>query len=228
MIKNFNFRKHASGAALAAVLVGSFGVTAAAINDTNDASVEASATTSYAVTIEGRDDAASRSADRVEATPALHPAEALEMRIVTAQAEAADLDHYRIANANVQNGRLDTADLCKLSWTQKSYVRCDAANAFEHLNAAFKAEFGHDIDITDSYRSYEFQVEVKAKYGKLAAVPGYSNHGYAIALDLGSNIPQSDSAEYQWMAEHAAEFGWVNPTFTDKVEPWHWEFHGII
>jgi len=136
-------------------------------------------------------------------------------------------DHYREEVADVGNGQLPKEGLCKLPWTNKSVLRCDAEFSFELLDQAFKAEFGHDIDITDSYRDYETQVDVREQLGKIAAVPGYSNHGNGIALDLGSNIPDTSSKEYQWMVENAGKFHWYNPEWaqTTKIEPWHWEYH---
>jgi len=136
-------------------------------------------------------------------------------------------DHYREELQDVANGQLPKEGLCKLPWTNKSVLRCDAEFSFELLDQAFKAEFGHDIDITDSYRDFETQVDVRNELGKIAAVPGYSNHGNGIALDLGSNIPDPNSKEHKWMVENAGKFHWINPDWakTTKIEPWHWEYH---
>jgi len=220
-VKSFDFRKNAGAVAAVGVLAGVFGVHAAAGHWIPDQPHLAA----QSVTIEGRDDtAAARSAVRIKTA-----AQVLSEKVSAAQLEAADLDHYRVANIGVANGTLNKGDLCKLSWTNKSIIRCDAANSFEHLNEAFHAQFGYDIEINDSYRSLEKQVQVRKELGKIAAVPGYSNHGMGVALDLGSGIPDADSPQHQWMVEHAGDFGWVNPDWakTTKIEPWHWEFAGF-
>lgn len=222
MLKKIDIRKNAATAAVVAVLAGVFGVHTAVANHGASAEPEYLA---QSVTIEGREEAAAaRSAVRIKTA-----AQVLNEQVSLAQVQAAELDHYRVANIGVANGTLDKGDLCKLSWTNKSIVRCDAANSFERLNEAFRAEFGYDIDINDSYRSLEKQVQVRKQLGNIAAVPGYSNHGLGVALDLGSGISDGSSEQYQWMAEHAGDFGWENPEHLvkQKGEYWHWEFVGF-
>jgi LAS superfamily LD-carboxypeptidase LdcB len=83
------------------------------------------------------------------------------------------------------------------------------------------ARDGVKIGITDSYRSYDAQVDVaerKGLYsrGGLAAEPGTSPHGWGIAVDLDLNT-QAQS----WMRAHAGQFGFVEDT---PREPWHWVY----
>jgi len=148
-----------------------------------------------------------------------------------AQASAVELAQLVGSTSGLANGQLPEAVLCHLPGTERSKLRCDAAAQFARLNEAFKAEFGYDIAITDSYRSYAEQVSVKATKGYLAATPGTSNHGWGLALDLGSGISDRGSAQYQWMAENAGLFGWVNPDWAQpggsKLEPWHWEYEPL-
>ena len=72
-------------------------------------------------------------------------------------------------------------------------------------------------------RSYQAQVALKAKKGKIAATPGYSLHGWGIASDLtfykdmehtctGTSCPGRN-----WAHEHAAEYG----LYFIKSEEWH-------
>lgn len=110
-------------------------------------------------------------------------------------------------------------------------LRADAAAAFKRLDEAFLREFKKRISVTDAYRDLVQQVAVKAVKGKFAATPGTSNHGWGIALDLGSRINLATSAEHRWMDAVAHEYGWVNPPWaTDdnprngQFEPWHWEY----
>lgn len=127
-----------------------------------------------------------------------------------------------------ENGRIPIDKLCELSFAVGHYTRCDAASAVEDLNASYREEFGTDLEVTDSYRSYEQQVATKRAKGHLAAVPGTSNHGWGTALDLGGGINQFGTTQHRWMQENAARFGWVHPQWAQadgsKPEPWHWEF----
>ena len=80
---------------------------------------------------------------------------------------------------------------------------------------------GVHIGITDSYRSYEAQVDVarrKGLYsqGGLAAVPGTSDHGWGMAVDL-----DLDSRAQAWMRSNGADYGFHEDT---PREPWHWGF----
>lgn len=95
-----------------------------------------------------------------------------------------------------------------------------ASEALESLLAA-AARDGVRIGITDSYRSYEAQVDVaerKGLYtqGGLAAVPGTSAHGWGLAVDL-----DLDAQAQAWMRTHGERFGFVEDT---PREPWHWVY----
>ncbi|MFC8797326.1 D-alanyl-D-alanine carboxypeptidase family protein [Promicromonospora sp. NPDC057138] len=129
-----------------------------------------------------------------------------------------------------ENGRIPIDQLCELSFAVGHYARCDAASAVEELSTAFREEFGTDLEVTDSYRSYEQQVVTKRAKGHLAAVPGTSNHGWGTALDLGGGINRFGTTQHRWMQENAGRFGWVHPEWAQadgaKPEPWHWEFKG--
>jgi hypothetical protein len=96
-----------------------------------------------------------------------------------------------------------------------------AAASFQTMRAA-AARDGLQLKITDSYRSYDQQVELAqrkglSKNGGWAAVPGTSNHGWGLAVDANVNDPKM----FAWMQQHAQEFGWVQGA---AREPWHWEF----
>ena len=98
-----------------------------------------------------------------------------------------------------------------------------AAEAFKAMRAAAAAD-GVSISVTDSYRSYDSQVELAARKGLsqnggLAAVPGTSEHGWGLAVDMDVN-----GAGMAWLKANGASYGWVQPS---TREPWHWEFHGL-
>ncbi|MFD6446711.1 M15 family metallopeptidase [Promicromonospora sp. NPDC060204] len=126
------------------------------------------------------------------------------------------------------NGRIPADVLCPLEFAPGHMLRCDAAERFTALNAEFEREFGYPIPITDSYRSYELQVAVAHTKPHLAAIPGTSNHGWGLAVDLGNPIAGGGSPEYVWLRLHGPDYGWDNPSWAQlggaKPEPWHFEF----
>ena len=118
------------------------------------------------------------------------------------------------------NGRLDPSSLVPIGGGHA--LAPTAARAFAAMRQALLDDVGVDLvdRITDSYRTYAQQAvlaEAKGLYaaGGLAAVPGSSNHGLGLAVDL-----DVSGAVGGWLHERAAEFGFA----TIPREPWHWEY----
>lgn len=134
------------------------------------------------------------------------------------------------STAGYSNGQIPASALSSLSFAKGHMARADAALMLELLNDEFKATFGHDIGLTDSYRSYASQVVTKANKGYLAATPGRSNHGWGLALDLRGKVAQWGTAERNWLVQNGSKYGWISPSWAQrgngKEEPWHWEFEG--
>ena len=96
-----------------------------------------------------------------------------------------------------------------------------AAQSWKNAVAAARVD-GIDLKVTDSYRSYDQQVDLanrKGLYkdGGLGATPGTSNHGWGLAVD----IDVSDPATMSWVRANGWRFGFVEAV---PREPWHWEF----
>ncbi|MDP9432357.1 MAG: D-alanyl-D-alanine carboxypeptidase family protein [Actinomycetota bacterium] len=125
------------------------------------------------------------------------------------------------------NGRIPEGALRPLS-ASGQMLRCDAADSFERMRAAFVMEFGEAPCVGSSYRSYRDQVRVYSTKPHLAARPGTSNHGWGVAIDFCGGIEKYGSRQYTWMSMNAPRFGWVNPEWArpggSKFEPWHWEY----
>ncbi|WP_336708064.1 M15 family metallopeptidase [Oerskovia sp. USHLN155] len=142
---------------------------------------------------------------------------------------AAAVAKYADSTSQYANGQLPDSVLCPLAFAPGQSLRCDAAEQLEALAAEYQKAFGKPLRITDSYRSYDDQVAVKAAKPFLAAVPGTSQHGWGLAIDVGSPVSTGKSAEYLWMRLHAPDYGWDNPTWARpdgrKPEPWHFEFY---
>ncbi len=106
----------------------------------------------------------------------------------------------------------------------------DAALAAARMSRAYASVFGTPICVTDSYRTYSAQVDVYARKPTLAAVPGSSNHGWGVALDLCDGVQSFGTKQHVWMQQNAMAFGWFHPAWAQaggsKPEPWHWEYAG--
>ncbi len=126
--------------------------------------------------------------------------------------------------AGATNGFLPAEALCPLAGAPGHAMRADAAAAFNRMTAA-----RHQC-VTDSYRSYAAQVSVFRRKPALAAVPGTSNHGRGLAVDLGCGAERFGSDAYLWLKANAGRFGFVHPAWAEpgggKPEPWHWEYRG--
>lgn len=127
------------------------------------------------------------------------------------------------------NGFIPASALCPIG-VGSHRLRCDAAQTFGAMSAAFAAAFGRPLCVTDSYRAFGQQIVLYARKPGLAAVPGTSNHGWGLALDLCGGVQSFATREFAWLAANAASFGWVHPPWAapgrGREEPWHWEYAG--
>lgn len=88
-------------------------------------------------------------------------------------------------------------------------------NAFAQ---AYLAATGEPLQLTDSYRDYAGQVDVKNRKGGWAATPGNSMHGYGAAVDI--NPTQADKAASLGLL---GMYGLDRPLNdrAQRPEPWH-------
>lgn len=119
-----------------------------------------------------------------------------------------------------QNGQIPADKLTPIPGGGRLYG--DAARAWMQLYQAAQKD-GVSIKVTDSYRSYEAQVDVarrKGLYSKggLAAEPGKSRHGWGTAVDIDNH----EGGAGAWMRQNAHRFGFE----TIPREPWHWQYNG--
>lgn len=130
----------------------------------------------------------------------------------------------------VLNGRLPDSMLATIPGTNRQ-LALELVPQTAALREAFEAHFGKPLVITDAYRDYETQVELKREKGPYAATPGTSVHGWGHALDLGSGVNTSfTSPEHLWMRANGPRFGWNHPAWAHnhnpsdgEDEPWHFE-----
>lgn len=115
------------------------------------------------------------------------------------------------------NGRLPKSDLAPIPGGE---LRKDAAAAWNAPGGPADAGL-RPTGSRSSYRTYGEQVQLYNELGPgMAAVPGTSNHGLGIAVDL------AEPWMWEWMAEHGAKYGWRK---TEAFhEPWHWNYVGGV
>ncbi|MEV4314440.1 D-alanyl-D-alanine carboxypeptidase family protein [Actinocrispum sp. NPDC049592] len=125
------------------------------------------------------------------------------------------------------NGMIPASALCPIG-IGAHRLRCDAARSFVLLSLAYQSVFGSPLCVTDSYRTFEEQVRLYGAKPALAAVPGTSNHGWGLAVDLCGPEKSWGTRERAWLDANGPGYGWVNPGWAQpgrgREEPWHWEF----
>lgn len=139
--------------------------------------------------------------------------------LVGSGADRVDVKGIPIELQAYGNGRVPAGALSTISGTSHR-LWAPAARSLEAMQAAAAAE-GVTIGITDSYRTYESQVDLVARkglysQGGLAASPGTSMHGWGVAVDL-----RLDASAQAWMRGNAGRFGFVENV---AREPWHWQY----
>ena len=141
------------------------------------------------------------------------------------------------------NGKLPVSALTPLEGEASHHrLWAPAAQGFNLMRQAMiDSGFRGDIAfVQSSYRDYDGQVAAKQKYGKQAATPGRSKHGWGIAIDIARRFYKAGSLEYndagqsglEWMNQNAYRFGFVHPLWArpggSNPEPWHWEYRAHL
>ncbi len=110
-------------------------------------------------------------------------------------------------------------------------LRREAAGALDALAFFYEREFGKPLTASEGMRSIEMQRYYYDRYinrragWTVAAVPGTSNHGWGLAVDLAGPLTSAGTAEHAWTAAHAPLFGW-EWTGRGFGEPWHFDYSG--
>ncbi len=134
------------------------------------------------------------------------------------------------STAGFPNGQIPADVLCPLWGTSGQMLRADAAASFNAMSRKYAEAFSSPICVTDSYRSLPEQVAVRAAKPTLAAVPGTSNHGWGVAVDLCDGVQTFGTPQHEWLQDNAMAFGWFHPSWAQaggsKPEAWHWEYAG--
>lgn len=121
---------------------------------------------------------------------------------------------------------------------RKAYVP-----ALQALSKAAK-KAGLNLVFSSAYRSWIYQRDLFQSYvnkdgvataDRYSARAGHSQHQLGTVIDFGSITPEfADTAEGQWLAEHAGEFG-LSMSYPEaqealtgyQFEPWHFRYLGV-
>lgn len=124
------------------------------------------------------------------------------------------------------NGRLPASSLARIPGTGPyggPKLRKDAARAYNAMAREAMVRWGismalHEGAVGRSYRSYARQVLAKRLYGSDAATPGYSNHGWAINVDLMTR-------QQRWVIDKIGHLYGFSKRWSDAAwEWWHITF----
>ena len=136
-----------------------------------------------------------------------------------------------IKNGQMPEKALKTIEGIKDLSNRPAKFLAEVADEFELLLKDFEAQFGKPLPLTDTYRSYDRQVETKASEGAKAAEPGSSKHGWGLAFDFNTSKQGYNSPYYKWLFLNAPKRGFWNPPWAQKggsnEEPWHFEAIGV-
>jgi peptidoglycan hydrolase-like protein with peptidoglycan-binding domain len=124
------------------------------------------------------------------------------------------------------NGKLPDSALAKIG-IGGHRLHASAAEAFKRLREA-AAGAGIDLTLTDSYRTFDQQVDLKKRKPSLSATPGKSVHGWGFAVDVSVGMPPKSfgMSVLNWLKANAPGIGWH--LGRPKDEPWHWVYRGPV
>jgi hypothetical protein len=110
-------------------------------------------------------------------------------------------------------------------------ARKDAVEAAYALQIEYQAKFGIGLVVLEGYRPLVRQKYLrnlwKTGHGNIAAVPGTSIHGWALAFDFAAPLNNSNSPQHKWMRENAGRYGFDWTRGKADNEPWHWEYGNV-
>jgi len=136
--------------------------------------------------------------------------------------------------------KLDRTYIIDTKWNAQMLP--EAKEQFEAMAEAFYEEFWEKIVVVSSYRSYNYQAGIKARWcpDNLCAKAWHSEHQSWLTADLWS---ASTNAYWQWnprlmkffnwLNEHAHTYGFHNTYQKGRevdgyeIEPWHWRYLGV-
>jgi len=124
------------------------------------------------------------------------------------------------------NGQLPASVLQPVG--QGLFLEREAAESFLALRAYVLQKTGHTIALNAAYRTLAKQQFLYSGYIRhlpgfnLAAVPGTSNHGWGLAIDLHAPVDRS------YVDRYGGAFGWAKQWSDAPTEFWHIRFNADV
>lgn len=121
------------------------------------------------------------------------------------------------------NGQLPASMLSAIG--QGLFLEKEAAESFSALRAYVRRKAGHTLTLNAAYRTLAKQEYLYSGYIRrlpgfnLAAVPGTSNHGWGLAIDLQTPLDRT------CVDQHGKPFGWAKVWSDAPTEFWHIKFN---
>ncbi|CAM4091334.1 VanY-A/VanY-F/VanY-M family D-Ala-D-Ala carboxypeptidase [Lederbergia lenta] len=116
------------------------------------------------------------------------------------------------------------------------YLSKEIAHIFSEMITDARKDGLHSFATTSGFRSFEEQNILYQEMGSLRALPpGYSEHNFGLALDVGSTqMKMEDAPEGKWIGKNAWKYGFILRYPKDKTditgiqyEPWHIRYVGL-
>lgn len=136
----------------------------------------------------------------------------------------------------MSNGYLKSDALVAIGWDPgRNLIAGPALGNLNAMNAAFKKQFGHNLEIDLTYRPMTVQTYLYRLLGaNQAARPGTSVHGKGFAIDFPESYNYGFSGpHYKWLKKNSHKFGWVHRSYLEQyrngrknplAEAWHFEY----
>ncbi|MEA9986298.1 M15 family metallopeptidase [Subtercola sp. RTI3] len=134
---------------------------------------------------------------------------------------------------NVENGAIPTSKMVSIGTYQGEtlWLNPAAAHDFKLWAAEWKQQEGEDLIVDEADRSLDRQIYLYNGYTKhmagfyMAAYPGTSSHGEALAIDVLSSVYGSDEAKHDRLVAMGLKYGWSWYTVgKPSGEPWHFNY----
>ncbi len=121
---------------------------------------------------------------------------------------------------------------------QQMFDDARAQGIYPFINESFRTAQRQQVILYSYISRYEAQGMSRAaaeqKALEIVALPGTSEHQLGLALDIIAEFDADNSATWQWLKRHCAEYGFILRYPADKesitgisYEPWHFRYVGV-
>lgn len=127
-------------------------------------------------------------------------------------------------NAKLKDGELPFTTLG--AGVHINNINSDFYERFLSAAREYYQKTGKKVLVTDGYRTYDEQIDLKRRKPGLAALPGNSMHGYGMAMDIDSNAANKMD-EMGLFKKYGIERPMLGRRQGEKNEPWHIQPTGL-